>query len=428
MNARATKLRRKAAEEIALTERQLQSFRGHNWARELFQDRARRKAFVFTGYGSEEPQIRHTALALMAEWERDDSEPCWDLPNAPFMACYEQELSFTQYQIMRGYAEAHRCTECRDCTKCSKSRPQNCFTTKDANWFEPPPSESKLSADLFWKRVFQASFVRRVEHACRRPGPFLAWIQDHASLPAYALQGFLTWLRESSPKPWNVRWNLLAPEDEHSRPVEPLLLTKWLMAMRGRLTRWNDASKKSPSHPYLPLTEDPRLIVGTLFLVYLWLGPPNVDKKTPSNDNSQTKRPLFDCLGVRVQLPDRSSLYLVTDEWAENERLPNDSDQRLVRQVVVPSMARLKPQSRMNRVTETETPTPDGLAHQSDTRSSARTILVGRCIRLPAEELLRIGPGDKTNLRRAFAEYLPPARNAKLLPLPRPVLSKEVEL
>lgn len=79
----------KAAERIVLTERQLQTFRDQGWAHDLFKDRARTRALLFCGFGSEEPQIRHTALALMEEFSRngrvDNADDVMGLPNAPFL-------------------------------------------------------------------------------------------------------------------------------------------------------------------------------------------------------------------------------------------------------------------------------------------------------------------------------------------------------
>lgn len=60
---------REAAERIILTERQLQNFRNERWVEDLFRDRARSRNLLFCGFGSEEPQVRHTALSLVAEFQ-----------------------------------------------------------------------------------------------------------------------------------------------------------------------------------------------------------------------------------------------------------------------------------------------------------------------------------------------------------------------
>ena len=53
---------------IQLTERQLHSFRKQPWTEHLFCDRARCRSLVFNGFGSDEPQIRHTVLTLCEEF------------------------------------------------------------------------------------------------------------------------------------------------------------------------------------------------------------------------------------------------------------------------------------------------------------------------------------------------------------------------
>ena len=45
-------------------ERQLQNWRERKWARDLFNDCLRSRTLVFSGFGSEEPQVRHTALQI----------------------------------------------------------------------------------------------------------------------------------------------------------------------------------------------------------------------------------------------------------------------------------------------------------------------------------------------------------------------------
>ena len=46
------------ADRIALTEHQLQGFRGNHWAADLFRDRARGHRLLFSGFGSSEPQYQ----------------------------------------------------------------------------------------------------------------------------------------------------------------------------------------------------------------------------------------------------------------------------------------------------------------------------------------------------------------------------------
>ncbi|NKC16702.1 MAG: hypothetical protein GKR94_32270 [Gammaproteobacteria bacterium] len=56
---------------IELTERELQALNNRQWADNLLRMRARNRSLFFIGFGSGEPQIRHTMLALVAEFQTD---------------------------------------------------------------------------------------------------------------------------------------------------------------------------------------------------------------------------------------------------------------------------------------------------------------------------------------------------------------------
>ena len=87
---------------ILITERQLQHMNNRMWAKDLLRDRARSRSLVFSGFGSEEPQVRFTVLRLLEEFLKSDSVP--DEPNnALWMQIYDNERSFAQNQIMYGF-------------------------------------------------------------------------------------------------------------------------------------------------------------------------------------------------------------------------------------------------------------------------------------------------------------------------------------
>lgn len=79
--------------DILLTEKDLQDWRKRSWARDLFRDRLRSRTLVFSGFGSDEPQVRHTALQVCEEFASVREEKActaksiWDKKNAPFIAC-----------------------------------------------------------------------------------------------------------------------------------------------------------------------------------------------------------------------------------------------------------------------------------------------------------------------------------------------------
>ena len=111
------------ADKIVLTERQLQSWRQNKWAKDLFRDRCRTQSILFSGFGSQEPQIRHTVLQVMEEFSElhengkevgsiPDNDP-WEHNNSPFVAEWG-ELTFYQYQILYSYLWAHHVGDAQD--------------------------------------------------------------------------------------------------------------------------------------------------------------------------------------------------------------------------------------------------------------------------------------------------------------------------
>ncbi len=168
-----------------MTERQLQNFRKEKWAEELFRDRARRRNFLFAGFGSEEPQIRHTALSIGAEFLNDNKkariEDVLDLPNAPFMATYGRP-SFAQLQIMVSFLRAH-------CSAYESNSPENKIPCWNANTFTGDDAKhfggdsGKLSADLFFKRLYQAAFKKLVKRYSSPGTVFYDWLKRNTRHP-----------------------------------------------------------------------------------------------------------------------------------------------------------------------------------------------------------------------------------------------------
>lgn len=216
-------------QDILLTERQLQEWGERGWARDLFRDRVRSRCFVFSGFGSAEPQVRHTALQVAEEFfntKRDRHSVCpWEVENSPFIIAF-QNLSFHQCQILQAYIQSN--SGCR--AECSNS----CwpvFGGDDLEFFRDGSStrdrESEgLEADLFWKRVFQFTFWELLRLYCK-PGKPAYELLSAAVAPSRALlQDMLEWLRPEV-EPFGRFPELLdLDEDKH------LLLSKWIWCIR----------------------------------------------------------------------------------------------------------------------------------------------------------------------------------------------------
>jgi SIR2-like domain len=179
------------AERIILTERQLQTFRDEQWAKDLFRDRARRRNFLFCGFGSSEPQVRHTALAICEEFQlhgRNSSENDTDiaaLPNSPFLVV-KSKPTFPQLQILHAFIYAHlnngtpkeAIPSCKALECCSN----HYISGKDASILGA--SDEALLADLFFKRLYQAVFGRLLIRQTERGSVFFNWISTLTSNPA----------------------------------------------------------------------------------------------------------------------------------------------------------------------------------------------------------------------------------------------------
>jgi len=162
--------------DILLTERDLQDWRNRGWARDLFRDRMRSRTLLFSGFGSEEPQVRFTAMQVCEEFalqkqeniqsDTNNKDEVWAKPNAPFIAVYGNELTFSQTQIMYAYAHSF------NVLSSAKDLNINSFLDLDLEFFDSKGSsgQQKLKADLFWRRLFQAAFWRLLRKECIRNG------------------------------------------------------------------------------------------------------------------------------------------------------------------------------------------------------------------------------------------------------------------
>ncbi|NPV74718.1 MAG: SIR2 family protein [Pelotomaculum sp.] len=246
------------AESILLTESQLQHWRQRYWARDLFRDRLRSRTIVFSGFGSDEPQVRHTVLQVVEEFEfQDKREPSkikwYNLPNAPFIAAYEKTLSFSQVQILSAFIKAH------STSFVLKEVHRNVFTGNDAEFFGG--DKQVLTADLFWKRIFQVTFWRILEKYCAKDSSAFNYLSAIVP-PAEALfQEMLDWyvpknqIFGSFPEILDV---------EKGNNCIPLALWVWCVRYRHFMPEnggW-----------YPPLKERPVLIPVLLLILHLIAG------------------------------------------------------------------------------------------------------------------------------------------------------------
>ncbi len=264
---------RKEADRIILTERQLQSFRGERWAEEMFRDRARRCHLLFSGFGSEEPQIRHTVLAVTREFRNyapeelaggNETEDCWDLPAAPWMLIYSEGPSFYQTQLLWGWEDAwtRRETEPPDRARSKNGTAaglRNMISGKHASFFRASREKVLPADDLWvallhgwWKRRFVEEFASGQVWA-RAFSPFMPGAGSLARELACCVAKRL-FEEEENLAP---RWRLLGPTRQgkslQRRPGEWPLMRLW-----GNQTR------------YVPFRERPTEYAVAMFLLALF--------------------------------------------------------------------------------------------------------------------------------------------------------------
>ena len=158
---------RASSRRIALTELDLQTWHGEDWAKHLFADAVGDSALVLTGFGGEEAQVRF-AVAALTKVFKSHQEPVSPAaaahqPNAPFVHAFEPRLNRFQQQILYAWFEA-RAAGLERRTLTAEQRLlymyANAFTGAHAAFFRD--DDSKLTADRFWEAVFMAVWRRKL--------------------------------------------------------------------------------------------------------------------------------------------------------------------------------------------------------------------------------------------------------------------------
>lgn len=140
----------RAAASILLTERQLQRWRDRVWAADLLRDRLRRASLLFCGFGSPEPQVRHTVGQVLEEFsaDTDGGEGLLDQPNCVFVTGFDRDdtPTFHHWQIAAAFRDAHD----------PGGDPSDLvFGPDDANEIDPSRRNARfLPADDLWRWIY----------------------------------------------------------------------------------------------------------------------------------------------------------------------------------------------------------------------------------------------------------------------------------
>lgn len=287
INGCAKKLldRKIGLEEILLTESDLQNWRTRAWAKDLFRDRLRSRTYLFSGFGNDEPQVRHTALQVVEEFKNTEHgtrySAWWNLPNAPFIVEYGENLSFNQLQILRAYAEVYE----RRLT--INKIQKNAFTGQHAFYFEnaePTVKSTVLDPRVFWERIFQATFWRLLREEYGHPDSaaysFLSAITPSAE---FLLGDMLNWLAPKNEQFGRFPQLLELPENVEDKIIP---LARWV---------WNVRHKRMgpPEGWYASLARRPVVIPMLLLVIYLLF-----DEKTTKLSWSELNEQVFANNGI----------------------------------------------------------------------------------------------------------------------------------
>ena len=355
----------------------------------------RSRTLLFSGFGSDEPQVRHTVLQLMDELSRDGH-------NAPapehelFVIAYSATLSFSQQQILRAFSVARGLNG----TNIEDAIQERSLTGRSARYFNIEdagrPGQSELPADHFWCALFEAAIGRLIAERYTKPGFALhSWLSLHSPAPLAVLASLLIWL---------------FPPESHGESVFPcavpglfgphptqqgFILGRWLRAM-GQPNA--DAACEIPAYCALRDRKEPLLPLAALTTL-LFLA-----RLASSRSTREAPTPLSELLGrldgssgrgLALRRPAASSdatpgpesVFLVTENAYE-------ADLR--------SAAKKEPVAR----TRYEIAVPQSLARHADSRSMIQmgqeTRRINRRHRIAASELLsadlRAGWGSLTRL------------------------------
>ncbi|MBF0108898.1 MAG: SIR2 family protein [Magnetococcales bacterium] len=416
------------ASRIILTQRQLQRFRERQWAQDMLRDRARRYALLFVGFGSDEPQVRHTTITIAEEFATHTHgrsrgiPPCQaaDQPNAPFIVAYEETLSFVQLQLLHAFQEAWSAPT-EDTNPKQRIEPllKNVLLGTDAS--KLGHNGSQMPADLFFQKLFTAACCRLIAIHAGKAGRFFQWLSDLTDRPSLWSEHLVNHVcpRHACgwPDPGSQPYFGYAPglfQPAAIDPRGPLLLWRYAFAVRHP----DRLPLKDGTDWYLPFLEDSVFLSSLLLFLILMMGDrlnvtggsavvgtrpglgleiPLIDKGTPTSD------PMNIILVARKAWSDKVSLKITSTKLPETVAPAS----RVLWFVVLPEMKSGKQE----------------WVRWKEHSSDSGPLRIGRAVPISAEELLqradkpeRFSPGIFPNI---VATSPPPGPRARLVPLTR---------
>lgn len=307
---------------ILLTERQLQNWRERRWARDVFRDRLRSRSLIFSGFGSPEPQIRHTVIQILEEMSAGDFNARQrGEVRAPYVVCYDPqtEPTFHQWQIVNAFCQSDGNVDNR--------------SVKDL--LVMSPDGECFSADRFWEMIYRRVTLRLLQN-------LLAFRSEVADRIRVLLGGNGLILAEIASKLAEcLEENVDIPHGDTDilrwlENHETTRLARWLYLMEGS---GNPLEQKGI---YLAI-RDHRSLVGDFLLV--WGAFIGEERKTRSSETNVFKEE--PTIGVRIALDEQGrTLYLTGAGKCEEHPINPDegnSAQKAVLLILGPMRPGIKP-------------------------------------------------------------------------------------
>lgn len=272
---------------MRLTDRDLQHFWDQDWARSMIENAVQSRELVFSGFGSDEPQVQHTMTRLArgmgdseAKRGQGDSGSPADpkvTPGFPWIHVFEEHPTFAQAQLLHAFD--------RGLTLAAQYRPpQTVFSGSDSERFARQWYFRVLPGDTFWCRLHQAVLRQRLRTWLLADDcPLDTWVDDAAGRPPSRGASVAVSIAkcllpevksvESHQSFGRLRAMWLA---HHARPAHfapaPLRLSALLLALSRR---WPDVEPadlpmcSEIAGVYIPFAEEPELYGKLLLAVWL---------------------------------------------------------------------------------------------------------------------------------------------------------------
>lgn len=310
------------AQSILLTEADLQNWRERYWAQDLFRDRLRSRTILFCGFGSDEPQVRHTVLQICEEFsvsendqmERKVEDKQRGNSNAPFLAVYEDTLSFNQHQILQAFSSKLKKTK----TTAPLELLFNVFSGNDRKFFQSDnqvneKSEStlpaELSADLFFERVYQTAFGKLLSKVDNPDSPTYQYLMAINPSLLLLLHELNKWMyQEDIQKPFGQFSEILQIGNALTNfsDMKSTLLSQWVYTIRYGVPP-KPCSEKGDGI-YMALADRQVLIITTLLLFYLLFARQNRTRKTVDGIEQWGSISYANGLGLKIKAKPQSTI------------------------------------------------------------------------------------------------------------------------